>query len=171
MGIKENKTSLTFSRLFISLGVSCSRKIPALEWLARKLEDAVHSIGLCPGWSCCGHDGSSVSPEHPSLPVKANSRGGANQLHPACNRRQVVSQFRAPFRRLGPQSSASTFTTVNTSSVNHKYDGAAETLIINGTKASLVGIVSPAPDDSVVSDEPVTTIDDQTAFQSRSEWV
>ena len=32
-----------------------ARKIPALEWLACKLEDMVHSLGLCPNWTCCSY--------------------------------------------------------------------------------------------------------------------
>ena len=32
-----------------------ARKIPAIEWLACKLEDIVHSMGLCLNCSCCSY--------------------------------------------------------------------------------------------------------------------
>lgn len=126
-----------------------ARKIPALEWLARKLEDAAHSTGLCPGWRCCAVD---ASPD--SLPAAKANRP------PICNRRVVSSHYRGHFRRaLGPQSSSTTLTTVNVSSTASRYDAAA--LIVSGT----------TPNDSVVSDEPLTTIDEHTALRSRSQWV
>ncbi|XP_046631347.1 cardioacceleratory peptide receptor-like [Daphnia pulicaria] len=100
------------------------RKIPALEWLAVKLELAVHSIGLCPEWNCCAPDGSN-SVDHPSLQNRTTSRGGTTAGAGRPNHRSnhsrhtTQNQFRnggggGNFHRLANNSSSTATTSSNT---------------------------------------------------------
>jgi hypothetical protein len=100
------------------------RKIPALEWLAVKLELAVHSIGLCPEWNCCAPDGSN-SVDHPSLQNRTTSRGGTTAGAGRPNHRSnhsrhtTQNQFRGGggggnFHRLANNSSSTATTSSNT---------------------------------------------------------
>lgn len=70
-----------------------ARKIPALEWLACKLEDMVHSLGLCPNWSCC------------SYPTDVHQRHANTTYRAAGARHPLLIQ--SHLQRMGTQSTSS----------------------------------------------------------------
>ena len=131
-----------------------TRKIPVLEWLAVKLENAVHSVGLCPDWNCCAPDASSQ--EHPSLQNRTTSRGVTRANHHGQHSRQATNQFRGPFHRLANNNSSTGMTNTNTTaSQGH------QPVNKNGSSSKPAKQEQPAPVRDV--DDPVQS--------SRSEWV
>lgn len=144
-----------------------TRKIPALEWLAVKLENLVHSIGLCPEWNCCAPDGG-LSPDHPSLQNRTTSRGATRGLnHPfqGNNSRQATHQFRGHFHRLANSSNSNGSTTATTVNTN-------TSLRVNVGKADNNGLsTKPAVNKVNSSDTSVQQCDDPIPATSRSQWV
>ncbi|XP_059353169.1 cardioacceleratory peptide receptor-like [Daphnia carinata] len=149
------------------------RKIPALEWLAVKLENAVHSIGLCPDWNCCAADG---SVDHPSLQNRTTSRGGTahtrtNHRNSHHSRQMTQNQFRGHFHRLANNSS-STGTTVNTTTTT------ATSQVANAVKDSgrrdgnLIRRLSSSDVTEVVAVPPPAIVKEPLPANSRSsQWV
>ena len=143
-----------------------TRKIPALEWLAVKLENAVHSIGLCPGWNCCAADGLSTS-DHPSQNRTASR--GATRIHHGHHSRQATHQFRSNFHRLANNNSSTTATTVNTNTtVSHAPSAVCRHKITDNNRPSKSDLIDEDVSDSV---EPVTAIENEPIPGIRSEWV
>lgn len=178
----------SFVSFSLQTGPFETRKIPALEWLANKLEDAVHSIGLCPDWSCCGGGdatttslaGNASSPDHPSsLPNNHSSRKGRAAAVSAGGGRQGNhhghyfhagghrgNQFRPPlFRRLVNNNGSLTTSVTSASGTTSQ-----------PSKSSLVGKISSegSARTAVARDERVLDEEEEIIVRGvnlRSEWV
>ncbi|KZS12860.1 putative Gonadotropin-releasing hormone II receptor [Daphnia magna] len=152
------------------------RKIPALEWMAVKLENAVHSIGLCPDWNCCAADG---SVDHPSLQNRTTSRGGTahtrtNHRNSHHSRQMTQNQFRGHFHRLANNSS-STGTTVNTTTTTITTSQVANASAVKDSgrrDANLIRRVSSSDVTEVVAVPTPAIVKEPLPANSRSsQWV